>query len=113
MPTLYWKSTCTTCREVRAALQPRFPGLKEKNYSREPLTAAEVRQMVTAAGGVPVVLNTTHAICKERGWKANPPSLDVFVEAAVQDVNLLRRPILVTDDGARAWVHKGCLDAPS
>lgn len=112
MPTLYWKSTCTTCREVRAALLPRFPGLKEKNYSREPLTADEVRQMV-AAVGVPELLNTTHAICKERGWKANPPEPEVFVAAAVQEVNLLRRPILVTDDGARAWVHKRCLDAPS
>ena len=73
MPTLYWKSTCTTCREVRSALRDRFPDMAEKNYSKEPLTAAEVRTMTQAAGGVAEVINTTHAIYKENGWKGSLP----------------------------------------
>jgi len=111
MPTLYWKSTCTTCREVRSALRARFPDMVEKNYSKEPLTAAEVRTMTQAAGGVAEVINTTHAIYKENGWKASLPDVETFVAAAVNEVNLLRRPILLRDDGKKAWVHKACLGA--
>ena len=107
---LYWKSTCTTCREVRAALRLRAPTLAEKNYSKEALTVEEIRTLIKAAGGVPVLLNTTHAIAKERGWKANPPDAETFAAAAAADVNLLRRPILLID--SRAWVHKACLEAP-
>ncbi len=110
MPTLYWKSTCTTCREVRAALLARAPALLEKNYSRDPLTVEEIRTLIRAAGGVPILLNTTHAICKERGWKLHPPDPETFAVEACKEPNLLRRPILLIGD--RAWVHKSCLDAP-
>ena len=88
MPTLYWKSTCTTCREVRSALRARFPDMAEKNYSKEPLTAGEVRTMTQAAGGVAEVINTTHAIYKENGWKASLPDLETFVAAAVTEATL-------------------------
>lgn len=106
---LYWKSTCTTCREIRAALRARMPALPEKNYSKDPLTVDEIRAMIRAAG-VPTLLNTTHAICKERGWKANPPDAETFAIEANKEPNLLRRPILLI--GEQAWVHKACLDAP-
>ena len=110
MPTLYWKSTCTTCRDVRAALLARNPvGLTEKNYSRTPLQLDEVRAIVAAAG-VPTLLNATHEIAKARGWKANPPDAETFAQAAAAEPNLLRRPILLVGD--RAWVHRACLDAP-
>ncbi len=107
---LYWKSTCTTCRDVRAALRLRRPDLAEKNYSRAALTVEEVRGIVQAAGGVAVVLNTTHALAKERGWKASPPDAETFAAETVKEPNLLRRPILVLD--GRAWVGKSCSEAP-
>lgn len=109
MPMLYWKSTCTTCRDVRAALRARSPSLPEKNYSKEPLTVDEIRAMIRAAGGVAVLLNTTHEIAKARGWKASPPDAETFAAEAAKEVNLLRRPILLVGD--RAYVHKACLDA--
>ena len=100
--TLYWKSTCTTAREVRSVLRARHPDLGDRNYAKDPLTAAEVRAIVVGAGGVVAVINTRHEIAKERGWKENPPDVETFVTAAVAESNLLRRPILLV--GGKALV---------
>jgi arsenate reductase-like glutaredoxin family protein len=54
-----------------------------------------VRALVTAAGGVSAVLNTRHAISKEKGWKDAPPSVEEFAAAVGKEPNLIRRPILV------------------
>lgn len=97
---LYWKSTCTTCRDARSTVRSLFPGISERNYSKDPLTADEIRGIVTAAGGVRAVLNTRHAIAKERGWAEKPPPADAFVTAALAEPNLLRRPIVLKDGKA-------------
>ncbi len=100
MPTLYWKSTCTTARNVRAALRAVHPSLPDRNYGKDPLAPDEVRAIVAAAGGVANVINTRHEIAKERGWKDAPPDVDTFAEAAAAEGNLLRRPILLLDGRA-------------
>jgi arsenate reductase-like glutaredoxin family protein len=71
------------------------PGLADRNYARQPLIEAELRDIVAAAGGVAAVLNTRHAVAKERGWKIAPPDVDTYVRAVLEDSNLLRRPILL------------------
>ena len=76
------------------------PGIPERNYSKDPLTADEIAGIVSAAGSVAAVLNTRHEIAKERGWAAKPPPTPEFVAAAVKEPNLLRRPILVQDGKA-------------
>jgi arsenate reductase-like glutaredoxin family protein len=57
---------------------------------------------VKAAGGVANVLNTRHAVAKEKGWKESPPSLDEFAGLVAKEPNLIRRPILL--DGKKAIV---------
>lgn len=74
-----------------------LPGVEERNYSKTPLTAEEIREIVTAAGGVRPILNTSHATAKTHGWKDAPPLIEVFVAAAVLEPNLLRRPIVVAN----------------
>jgi len=69
--------------------------LTEIDYARKPLDAATVADVVARAGGVAAVLNTRHAVVKERGWKAAPPPVAEFVRAVVAEPNLLRRPILI------------------
>lgn len=100
--TLYWKSTCTTARAVRAALRAEFPELGDRNYAKDPLQPAEVATLVRAAGGVLAVLNTTHELAKLNGWKAAPPDVAAFSTVAARESNLLRRPILLV--GGRALV---------
>jgi arsenate reductase-like glutaredoxin family protein len=63
------------------------------DYAKKPLDEATVRSIVKAAGSVADVVNSRHAIAKEKGWVASPPDTDTFVKAVVKEPNLLRRPI--------------------
>ena len=76
--------------------------LEEINYAKSALDADTVKALVAKAGGVKNVLNTRHAIAKEKGWADSPPDADTFAKAVVKEVNLLRRPIVVV--GKRAIV---------
>jgi arsenate reductase-like glutaredoxin family protein len=69
--------------------------LTEIDYARKPLDAAVVEDVVTRAGGVAAVLNTRHAVARDKGWKEHPPPVAEFVRAVVAEPNLLRRPILI------------------
>jgi arsenate reductase-like glutaredoxin family protein len=69
--------------------------LDEVNYAKAGLDEATVRSIVDKAGSVAAVLNTRHAIAKEKGWIENPPDAATFAKAVAKEPNLLRRPILV------------------
>jgi arsenate reductase-like glutaredoxin family protein len=69
--------------------------VEEINYARTGLDEATVLDLVARAGSVAALLNTRHAIAKERGWVDKPPSARDFAKAVVGDANLIRRPILV------------------
>lgn len=94
--TLFLKSTCTTCRDVRGFVRRLGARVVERDYSKEPLTEPEVARIVDIAGSVAAVLNTRHAVTKANGWRDKPPSKAMFVAAALAEPNLLRRPILVS-----------------
>jgi arsenate reductase-like glutaredoxin family protein len=69
--------------------------LEEINYAKSGLDEDVVKSLVAKAGGVKNVLNTRHAIAKEKGWAESPPDAETFAKAVVKDVNLIRRPIVV------------------
>ena len=69
--------------------------LTEVNYAKTPLDEDTVKDLVAKAGGVAAVLNTRHAIVKEKGWAEKPPDAATFAKAVAKEPNLLRRPILV------------------
>lgn len=69
--------------------------LEEINYAKTGLPEATVRSIVERAGSVAAVLNTRHAIAKEKGWVDSPPDATTFAKAVAKEPNLLRRPILV------------------
>ena len=71
------------------------PEVEERNYAKEALTRAEIARIVDVAGGVAAVLNTRHKLAKEKGWKEKAPATSTFVRAALEEPNLLRRPVLV------------------
>ncbi len=102
--TFFYKTTCTTCRDARAIVRKLATDVLERDYAKRPLTRGEVEQIVAAIGSVAAVLNTRHAIAKERGWKDKPPATVTFVSNVLQEPNLLRRPILLK--GKRAVVGK-------
>lgn len=69
--------------------------LTEVNYAKTPLDEDTVKDLVAKAGGVAAVLNTRHAVVKEKGWAEKPPDAATFAKAVAKEPNLLRRPILV------------------
>lgn len=71
------------------------PDVEERNYAKDPLTRAEITRIVDVAGGVAEVLNTRHKVAKEKGWKEKAPAKAAFVKAALEEPNLLRRPVLI------------------
>jgi arsenate reductase-like glutaredoxin family protein len=64
----------------------------ERDYARQPLTAAELTA-IFAADEVAPFLNTRHATYKARGWANQLPPPDELMEAILAEPNLLRRPI--------------------
>lgn len=66
----------------------------ERNYAKAPLERGELEEIL-ALVDVASVLNTRHEKAKAEGWKQSPPSKAVFIAAALEDNNLLRRPITV------------------
>ena len=69
--------------------------LTEINYAKTGLSEDVVKQLVDQAGSVAAVLNTRHAIAKEKGWVESPPDAATFAKAVAKEPNLLRRPIFV------------------
>lgn len=69
--------------------------MTERNYAKEPLSRTEIKSIVDTAGSVAQLVNTRHATAKQHGWKAKPPSKTAFIRAALEDTNVLRRPILM------------------
>jgi arsenate reductase-like glutaredoxin family protein len=70
------------------------PDVEDRNYAKEPLTRAEMTRIVDTVG-VAQVLNTRHKVAKEHGWKEKAPAKATFVKAALEEPNLLRRPVLI------------------
>lgn len=85
--------------------------LDEVNTAKVPLTEAVVKEIVAKAGGVAAVLNTRHAIAKEKGWATKPPSAAEFAKAVVGEVNLLRRPIIIDGDTVIVGFDRAKYDA--
>jgi len=72
------------------------PDVVERNYAKEPLVRRELDAILKAAG-VSNVMNARHKIAKENGWKNTAPSKTAFIKAALEEPNLLRRPITLRD----------------
>lgn len=65
----------------------------ERDYARKPLTPDEVSEIL-GSGDASAMLNTRHAIYKERGFAAALPARDELIALIVAEPNLLRRPIV-------------------
>lgn len=94
MRTLYYKSTCSTCRKARALLQELGVPFAERDMSKQPLSGAEVRALIGERDLKPF-LNFRNEMYRERGMKANPPSQEEAIALMAENPNLIRRPLLV------------------
>lgn len=64
----------------------------ERDYARKPLTPDEVSEVLGIDDAA--MLNTRHAIYKERSFASALPARDELIALIVAEPNLLRRPIV-------------------
>ena len=99
--TIYQKPTCTTCREVYAALKEKKVDFDSVNYYLEPLSKNKIQDLLRKMG-IPAseLLRKKEPIYKELGLTHKPLSDSEIVDLMVTYPDLIQRPIV--EKGARA-----------
>jgi len=75
-------------------LQAKKVNLDEREYGKNPLTEAELKEII---GDEPIekFLNTRTPLYREKNMKQKPPSKDEAIKLMVKDPNLLKRPVII------------------
>lgn len=94
----FYKSSCDTCRKALKVVRGLRADIPVRNFSKDPLTRAEIERILDAAGGVAPALNVYNKRVRAEGWKAQPPARADYVEAVLGDNNLIRRPVLIAGE---------------
>lgn len=91
------KPTCTTCRKAKAFLEKLGGDLDLRNLDTERLTEAELDKLIGDRDHKQF-LNTRNELFRSRNMKQKPPSRKEVIELMSRNPNLIRRPIVITDD---------------
>lgn len=70
------------------------PDATERRYKRVPFTKPELNRLLGQMDDWRDVINVRHAIAKAGDWGTAAPSKAAFIAAALEESNLLRRPII-------------------
>jgi arsenate reductase (glutaredoxin) len=98
---IYQKPTCTTCREVYAALKESGVDFAAVDYYVDPIPKAKLVELLRKMGISPrQLLRTREAIYKTMRLGDRDLSDDEIVDLMVQHPDLIQRPIV--EKGARA-----------
>jgi arsenate reductase-like glutaredoxin family protein len=75
-------------------LQATKSEFEEREYGKQPLTEAELREII---GEEPIAkyLNSRTPLYRERNMKQKPPSVDEAIRLMLKDPNLLKRPVII------------------
>ncbi len=99
--TIYEKPTCTKCRELAKFLTERGVDFDRVNFHVDPLSAAEVTQLLAKANLRPRdVLRTSEPAYKELGLAKAELSDAELIEVISEHFELLQRPIVVRGERA-------------
>ena len=68
--------------------------MEEREYSKNPLSEKELREIV---GDAPIeqFLNTRTPLYREKNMKQKPPARDEAIKLMLKDPNLLKRPVII------------------
>ncbi|MCE1228322.1 MAG: hypothetical protein LWX11_02355 [Firmicutes bacterium] len=96
-PTLWMKSSCTTCRKAKALLAELGVEVQVRDYWKQPLTATELEGLLPE--DPTSMLGNKSPKFTELGLKDKQLSKAEAMALMVEDNNLLKRPILVHPKG--------------
>jgi arsenate reductase len=99
--TVYQKPTCTTCRQVYAALREANADFNAIDYYTDPIPRAKLRELIRKMGIAPrQLLRTKEPVYRALGL-ADPTVTDAqIIDAMVAHPDLIQRPIV--EKGSRA-----------
>ena len=99
--TVYQKPTCTTCRQVHAALKDAGVDFDAVDYYTDPIPKARLKELVRKMGIAPRdLLRTKEARYKALRLGERSLSDDEIIELMVAHPDLMQRPIV--EKGGRA-----------
>jgi len=99
--TIYQKPTCTTCRQVHAALKESGVNFDAVNYYVDPIPRTKLRELLRKMGLTPrELLRTKEEIYKKLRLGERDLTDDQIIDLMVEHPDLIQRPIV--EKGARA-----------
>ena len=98
MVNLYTSPSCTSCRKAKAWLEEHGIQYKERNIFSEPLSAAEIEQVLQLTeNGTEEIVSRRSKVFQELDVDLDDLSLKQLIDLIEKNPGLLRRPILVDD----------------
>ena len=99
--TIYQKPTCTTCRQVHAALKESGVDFDAVDYYLDPIPKAKLKDLLRKMGMKPRdLLRTKEAIYKELRLGERNLSDSEIIDLMIEHPDLIQRPIV--EKGTRA-----------
>lgn len=98
MVNLYTSPSCTSCRKAKAWLEEHGIQYKERNIFSEPLSAAEIKQVLQLTeNGTEEIVSRRSKVFQGLDVDLDDLSLKQLIDLIEKNPGLLRRPILVDD----------------
>ncbi|MGH8012364.1 MAG: arsenate reductase family protein [Candidatus Binataceae bacterium] len=92
-----WKSTCSTCRNARQFLRDELHlDLDERNYAKEPLTLAELKEVFKDMDACEFI-NPKSPAFKAMGLRGRELTSAQALKLMAEEPNLIKRPLVVVD----------------
>jgi arsenate reductase len=99
--TIYQKPTCTTCRQVHAALRESGVDVNAVDYYTDPIPRAKLQELIRKMGITPrQLLRTREAAYAALGLADAGVSDAQMIDAMVANPDLIQRPIVEKGDRA-------------
>ena len=109
MKHIYYLSTCDTCKRILA--QWNIDGCTLQDIKTEPMTAAQVDQMIALAGSAEVLFSKRARKYKDLGLKDKNLSEADIRQLIIDEYTFLKRPVLVFDNQLFIGNSKNVVDA--
>jgi arsenate reductase len=109
MKHIFYLSTCDTCKRILA--QWNTDGCTLQDIKTEPMTAAQVDQMIALAGSAESLFSKRARKYKELGLKDKNLSEADIRQLIIDEYTFLKRPVLVLDEQIFIGNSKKVVDA--
>ena len=109
MKHIFYLSTCDTCKRILA--QWNTDGCTLQDIKTEPMTAAQVGQMIALAGSAESLFSKRARKYKELGLKDKSLSEADIRQLIIDEYTFLKRPVLVLDEQIFIGNSKKVVDA--